>query len=107
MCVCVCEKERENGGGGGGGREGEKEFVCVCEFCVICWYQYFRQKYVLEERVLISQRNPDPPSCSHYNLRRHMEYILTLTSLSLSHQIHTFSRFHYKLCSYGLLNRNR
>ena len=22
------------GGGGGGG--GEKEFVCVCEFCVIC-----------------------------------------------------------------------
>ena len=33
------------GGGGGGG--GEKEFVC--EFCVICWYQYFRQKYVLED----------------------------------------------------------
>ena len=50
--VCVCERERERekerewGRGGG-----EKEFVCVCvcEFCVICWYQYFRQKYVLEE----------------------------------------------------------
>ena len=27
------------------------------------------------------QRNPDPLSCSHY-LRRHVEYILTLTSLS-------------------------
>ena len=37
VCVCVCvEREREWGGG-------EKEFVCVCEFCVICWYQYFRQ----------------------------------------------------------------
>ena len=32
------------GGGGGGGKS-----LCVCEFCVICWYQYFRQKYVLEE----------------------------------------------------------
>ena len=46
VCVCVCVREREWGGG-------EKEFVCVCvcvcEFCVICWYQYFRQKYVLEE----------------------------------------------------------
>ena len=47
MCVCVRERERE--WWGGGGREGEKEFVCVCEFCVICWYQYFRQKYVLED----------------------------------------------------------
>ena len=57
MCVCVCvcvrvrvracvcvrerERERENGGGGGGKN--------LCEFCVIYWYQYFRQKYVLEE----------------------------------------------------------
>ena len=60
------------------------------------------------KRKVLSQRNPDPPSCSHYNLRRHMEYILTLTSLSLSlslsHQIHTFSRF--QLCSYGHPDRN-
>ena len=41
----------------------------------------------LKRRVL-SQRNPDPPSCSHYNLRRHMEYILTLTSLSLTKYTH-------------------
>ena len=41
VCVYVCERERESGG--------QKEFVCVYEFCVICWYQYFRQKYVLEE----------------------------------------------------------
>ena len=34
-------------GGGGGG--GERKNLCVCEFCVICWYQYFRQKYVLQE----------------------------------------------------------
>ena len=55
-CVRVCvyvrvrERERERGrewGGGGGG--GERKSLCVCEFCVICWYQYFRQKYVLEE----------------------------------------------------------
>ena len=51
VCVCVCERERERerekermGGGGG-----ERKSFCVCEFCVICWYQYFRQKYVLEE----------------------------------------------------------
>ena len=46
-CVCVCvrerKRERENGGGGGGGGKN------LCEFCVIYWYQYFRQKYVLEE----------------------------------------------------------
>ena len=149
MCVCVCVR---GGGGGGGGRKR----VCVCEFCVICWYQYFRQKYVLEEegakpeksrssylftlqptqtcvrerkrerermgggggggggrkrvcvnfvsfagistsvknmslkRRVLSQRNPDPPICSHYNLRRHIEYILTLNSLSLSPNTHIF-----------------
>ena len=51
MCVCVCvcmrEREREWGGGGGGGGGGKS--LCVCEFCVFCWYQYFHQKYVLEE----------------------------------------------------------
>ena len=50
VCVCVCvrvrERERQRGGGGGGG---ERNNLCVCEVCVICWYQYFRQKYVLEE----------------------------------------------------------
>ena len=43
-CVCVKERERENWGVGGGG-----EIICVCEVCVICWYQYLHQKYVLEE----------------------------------------------------------
>ena len=76
VCVCVCVRERERMGGR------ERVCTCVCEFCVICWYQYFRQKYVLEEEG--AKPNPDPPSCSHYNLRRHMKYILTLTSLSLS-----------------------
>ena len=32
------------GGGGGGG-----ERKSLCKFCVICWYQYFCLKYVLEE----------------------------------------------------------
>ena len=76
------------GGGGGGGKE------CVCvNFVSFAGISTFVKNMSLEMRVLISQRNPDPPSCSHYNLRRHMEYILTLISLSLSHQIHTFSRF--------------
>ena len=41
----------------------------------------------LKRRVL-SQRNPGPPSYSHYNLCRHMEYILTLNSLSLTKYTH-------------------
>ena len=82
VCVCVCVRERERMGGR------ERVCTCVCEFCVICWYQYFRQKYVLEEEG--AKPNPDPPSCSHYNLRRHMKYILTLTSLSLSPNTHIF-----------------
>ena len=41
----------------------------------------------LKRRVL-SQRNPGPPSYSHYNLRNHMKYILTLTSLSLTKYAH-------------------
>ena len=113
VCVCVCvrerERERENGGGGGGG---EKEFVCVC-VCVCVNFVSFAgistsvNNMSLKRRVL-SQRNPDPPSCSHYNLCRHVEYIFTLTSLSLSlTKIHTFSRFHYKLFSYGHPDRNK
>ena len=108
MCVCVCERERENGGGGGGGG---RERVCVC-VCVCVNFVSFADistsvKNMSLKRRVLSQRNPDPPSCSHSNLCRHMEYILTLTSLSLSHQIHTFSRFHYKPCSYGHSDRNR
>ena len=45
VCVCTCERERETERMGGG----ERNNLCVCEVCVICWYQYFRQKYVLEE----------------------------------------------------------
>ena len=78
VCVCVCEKERENGGGGGGG--GER--VCV-NFVSFAGISTSVNNMSLKRRVL-SQRNLDPPSCSHYNLRRHMEYILTLNSLSLS-----------------------
>ena len=100
MCVCVCERERERewGGEGGGGRKR----VCV-NFVSFASISTSVKNMSLKRRVL-RQRNPDPPSCSHYNLRRHMEYILTLTSLS--QQIHTFSRFYYKLCSYGHPDRN-
>ena len=87
-CVCVCvrvrerESERENGG---------RERVCVCvNFVSFAGISTSVKNMSLKRRVL-SQRNPDPPSCSHYNLRRHMEYILTLTSLSLSHQIYKVS----------------
>ena len=104
VCVCVCERERkrerENGGGGGGGRKR----VCV-NFVSFAGISTSVKNMSLKRRVL-SQRNPDPPICSHYNLRRHMEYIFTLNSLSLSHQIHTFSRFYYRLCSYGHPDRN-
>ena len=74
---------------------GERKCVCV-NFVSFAGISTSVKNMSLKRRVL-SQRNPDPPSCSHYNLRRHMEYILTLTSLS--HQIHTFSRFHYKPCN--------
>ena len=84
LCVCVCvmcvcvEGEREWGGGGR---------VCVCvNFVSFAGISTSVKNMSLKRRVL-SQRNPDPPSCSHYNLRRHMEYILTLTSLSLSPNI--------------------
>ena len=106
VCVCVCEREREREWGGGGGGGGERVCVCV-NFVSFAGISTSFKNMSLKMRVLISQRNPDPPSCSHYNLRRHMEYILTLTSLSLSHQIHTFSRFHYKPCSYCHSDRNR
>ena len=76
-------------GGGGGGGGGEKEFVCVCvNFVSFAGISTSVKNMSLKMRVLISQRNPDPPSCSHYNLRRHMEYILTLTSLSLTKYTH-------------------
>ena len=104
VCVCVCvEREREWGGGGGG-----RKSLCVCvNFVSFAGISTSVNNMSLKRRVL-SQRNPDPPSCSHYNLCRHVEYILTLTSLSLSlTKIHTFSRFHYKLCSYGHPDRNR
>ena len=100
--VCMREREREREWGGGGGGGGERVCVCV-NFAGI---STSIKNMSLKRRVL-SQRNPDPPSYSHYNRRRHMKYILTLTSLSLSHQIHTFSRFHYKLSSYGHSDRNR
>ena len=102
MCVCVCVRERENGV--------ERKSLCVCVNFVSFADISTSVKNMSLKRKVLSQRNPNPPSCSHYNLRRHMEYILTLTSLSLSlsltHQIHTFSRFHYKLCSYGHPDRN-
>ena len=81
-CVCVCEREREreNWGGGGGGR------ICV-NFVSFTGISTSVKNMSLKRRVL-SQRNPDPLSCSHYNLRRHMEYILTLTSLSLTKYTH-------------------
>ena len=64
--------------GGGGG----EERVCVCvNFVSFAGISTSVKNISLKRRVL-SQRNPDPPSCSHYNLRRHMEYILTLTPLS-------------------------
>ena len=101
VCLCVCVRERERKWGGGGER------VCVCVNFVSFAGISTPVKNMSLKRRMLSQRNPDPPSCSHYNLRIHMEYILTLTSFSLSHQIHTFSRFHYKLCSYGHPDRNR
>ena len=100
VCVCVCVRERERerereierewggGGGGGGGAGREKEFVCV-NFVSFAGINTSVKNMSLKRRVL-SQRNPDPPSCSHYNLCRHMEYILTLTSLSLSPNTHIF-----------------
>ena len=69
---------------GGGERKSLCVCVCVCEFCVINFAGICTSvKNMSLKRRVLSQRNPDPPSCSHYNLRRHMEYILTLTSLSL------------------------
>ena len=95
VCVCVCEREREKEReieryieremGGGGGGERERVFVCV-NFVSFAGINTSVKHMSLKRRVL-SQRNPYPPSCSHYNLRRHMEYILTLTSLSLSPNI--------------------
>ena len=86
VCVCVCVRERERermGGGGGGGKR-----VCVCvNFVSFAGISTSVKNMSLKRRVL-SQRNPDPPSCSHYNLCRHMEYILTLTSLSLTKYTH-------------------
>ena len=82
MCVCVCEREGEN--------VGERKSLCVCvNFVSFAGISTSVKNMSLKRRVL-SQRNPDPPSCSHYNLRRHMEYILTLTSLSLSLNTHIF-----------------
>ena len=81
------------GGGGGGG--GERIYVNFVSFTGIST----SVKNMSLKRRVLSQRNPDPLSCSQYNLRRHMEYILT--------QIHTFSRFHYKPYRYGHPDRNR
>ena len=105
MCVCVCvcvrERERDREREGGGGRKN----LCVCEFCVICWYQYFRQKYVLEEEGAKPEKSR--PS-QLFTLQPTQTYAIHSHShLSLSHQIHTFSRFHYKPCSYGHPDRNR
>ena len=90
VCVCVCERERERererewrGGGGG-----ERKSLCLCvNFVSFAGISTSVKNMSLKRRVL-SQRNPDPPSCSHYNLCRHMEYILTLTSLSLTKYTH-------------------
>ena len=76
-CVCVRERERELGGG---------ERICV-NFVSFTGISTSVKNMSLKRRVL-SQRNPDPLSCLHYNLRRHMEYILTLTSLSLTKYTH-------------------
>ena len=89
-CVCVCkserERERKRERMGGGGRER----VCVCvNFVSFAGISTSVKNMSLKRRVL-SQRNPHPPSCSHYNLRRHMEYILTFTSLSFSPNTHIF-----------------
>ena len=65
---------------------GERKRVCV-NFVSFAGISTSVKNMSLKRRVL-SQRNPDPPSCSHYNLRRHMEYILTLTSLSLTKYTH-------------------
>ena len=70
-------------------KEGGRKSLCVCvNFVSFAGISTFVKNISLKMRVLISQRNPDPPSCSHYNLRRHMEYILTLTSLSLTKYTH-------------------
>ena len=59
--------------------------MCVCVNFVSFADISTSVKNMSLKRKVLSQRNPNPPSCSHYNLRRHMEYILTLTlSLSLS-----------------------
>ena len=76
------------GGGGGGGGRGERVCVCV-NFVLFAGISTPVKNMSLKRRVL-SQRNPDPPSCSHYNPRIRMEYILTLTSLSLSPNTHIF-----------------
>ena len=81
VCVCVCVREREWGGGGGGGRKR----VCV-NFVSFAGISTSVNNMSLKRRVL-SQRNPDPPSCSHYNIWN----TFSLSPLSLSHQIHTFS----------------
>ena len=74
VCVCVCvrerererERDRERDGGGGGG--GERERVCVCvNFVSFADINTSVKNMSLKRRVL-SQRNPDPPSYSHYNL---------------------------------------
>ena len=67
MCVCVCvrvrvyvcERERERMGGG-------RKRVCV-NFVSFAGISTSVNNMSLKRRVL-SQRNPDPPNCSHYNL---------------------------------------
>ena len=89
MCVCVCVRERKRENGGGGERKSLCVCVCVCvcvNFVSFAGISTSVKNMSLKRRVL-SQRNPDPPSCSHYHLRRHMEYILTL-SLSLTKYTH-------------------
>ena len=78
VCVCMREREREWGG--------ERVYVCV-NFVSFAGISTFVKKYVLEEEGAKPEKSR-PPSCSHYNLHRHMEYILTLNSLSLTKYTH-------------------
>ena len=69
------------------GEGGERKSLCVCvcvNFVSFAGISTSVKNMSLKRRVL-SQRNPDPPSCSHYHLRRHMEYILTLSLTKYTH----------------------
>ena len=75
-------------GGGGGG--GEKEFVCVCEFYVFCWYQYFHQKYVLEEEGAKPEKSRPSQLFTLQPMQTYGIHSHSQLSLSLSPNTHIF-----------------